>query len=49
MIPSGYGMVYELKNGEILLIDPIGDGEYRGFIFNSLGEECLFQKDLKKH
>lgn len=38
MIPSGYGMVYELKNGEILLIHPRGDGDYPGFIFNSMEE-----------
>ncbi|HAK29636.1 MAG TPA: hypothetical protein DCO90_10460 [Sphingobacterium sp.] len=37
-IPSGYGTVYELDNGEIILVHTIGEGEYPGFIFNSLKE-----------
>ena len=33
-IPSHYGMIYQLSNGEILLIYPKGKGEYPGFIFD---------------
>lgn len=34
-IPSNKGVIYELSNGEIVLIHPKGKGEYPGFIFSN--------------
>src|SRR6218665_1121780 len=34
-IPSHKGVIYELSNGELVLIHPRGKGEYPGFIFSN--------------
>jgi hypothetical protein len=34
-IPSQYGVVYQMSNGEIVLINPKGKGDYPGFVFDN--------------
>jgi len=37
-LKSNYGVIYELENGELLLIHPIGIGQYPGFLFSNVSE-----------
>jgi len=34
-IPSNMGVIYQMLNGEIVLIHPMGKGDYPGFIFSN--------------